>query len=151
MSIHRALADRMYAALRALRRATPAALVAGGCALALSRKRSAEQQATPLKLSSPAAPVDAAPASDETDVHPVGLHLIHAQVLFRHGHRTPVHVHHAMPHGEGWHAAADLPSEAASVVMVNALVRAPPAWAVGRETRPAQPVPSGTHQFPSRC
>ena len=152
------------AALRLARRAAPAALLAaGGAAYAAS----SPAHTTPLAALEPAgAAPEAAPAAaggspgqDDCEVLPTGLHLIHAQVLFRHGHRTPIHVHHAVDHTAGWPLAPALPAEAPSVVVVNANVRAAPAaaaaaaattglrdrsWATNLSRRPAL-----THTLPS--
>ena len=155
----------MHAALlRLARRAAPAALLAaGGAAYAAS----SPAHTTPLAALEPAgaAPEGPAPAAaggspgqDDCEVLPTGLHLIHAQVLFRHGHRTPIHVHHAVDHTAGWPLAPALPAEAPSVVVVNANVRAAPAaaaaaataglrgrsWATNLSGRPAL-----THTLPS--
>lgn len=69
---------------------------------------------------------DAAPAPEvDVEVTPTELHLISAQVLFRHGHRAPVHSHHLIDNeSEGWASIPALPQEAPSVAVVNANVSA---------------------------
>jgi hypothetical protein len=102
----------MYTALRrAARLSLPAAVGAGYL----------------LKARADAAPASPALPAPEVDVEvtPTELHLISAQLLFRHGHRTPVHAHHLIDHeSQGWETTPALPQEAPSVAVVNANVSA---------------------------
>lgn len=111
---------------RSARRLRPAALGAAAAAAGAWALQSEYRVAA-----SDAAPPSTEPVSEE--VVPTKLHLISAQVLFRHGHRTPVHVHHTIDHTEGWAAGPRLPSEAVSVTMVDANVRRARARGAGTE------------------
>ena len=123
----------MYAALRrAAARVGAPALAASAAALGAGLHASASDTApAPAAAddgnSTPPAPQPSAASSGGAPVlAPVRLHLIHAQVLFRHGHRVPVHTHAGIETDDvdAWVVTPRVPEAVPSVVCLDAVVRA---------------------------
>ena len=96
----------MYAAMR--RAALGAAPLAAAAAIGRGWSSS------PVIADAPSAAGDTAPAPVAAAAPP-GLHLVHAQVIFRHGARTPVHLHHSVDTSVGFDAPPVLPESAPRV------------------------------------
>ena len=132
----------MYsAALRMSRLAAPLAAAAAALATAAASTTFASSGAmSPSTPPQPEARISAAdaeafPSLEDVEVVPMHLHLIQAQVMFRHGHRAPVHTHHLIDISQGWAMGPRMPPGTVSVVLRNASVRA----GGGGRWGPAQP------------
>ena len=109
----------MYAALSRVPRAAPAAAAAAAAvAFAYNREKMLIKAEKSQSQESPA-------PAPQVKVEPTELHLIQAQVLFRHGHRAPVHTHHLIDSSsQGWSAPPVMPEASPSVAMRNCIVSA---------------------------